>query len=40
VGADVIKIEARHLPDMLRVEGSDPKRDAEKAEQLMIAKRI
>jgi len=28
MGAEVIKIEAPHLPDMMRVEGSDPKRNA------------
>jgi len=28
MGADVIKIEAPHLPDMMRVEGSDPMRNA------------
>ena len=29
MGAEVIKIEAPHLPDMMRSEGSDPKRNAE-----------
>jgi crotonobetainyl-CoA:carnitine CoA-transferase CaiB-like acyl-CoA transferase len=29
MGAEVIKIEAPHLPDMMRAEGSDPKRNAE-----------
>jgi crotonobetainyl-CoA:carnitine CoA-transferase CaiB-like acyl-CoA transferase len=29
MGAEVIKIESPHLPDMMRIEGSDPKRNAE-----------
>jgi crotonobetainyl-CoA:carnitine CoA-transferase CaiB-like acyl-CoA transferase len=40
MGAEVIKIEAPYLPDMMRAEGSDPKRNAEKIEQLMIGKCI
>ncbi|MFT6371866.1 MAG: hypothetical protein ACJAZT_000596 [Gammaproteobacteria bacterium] len=40
MGVEAIKIEAFHLLNMMRAEDSDPKRNAEKAKQLMIEKCI